>query len=99
MRSADFACDASAAFPLDQPAEQVLGRATWRIPVVGKSIIGVVNPGVTLTDEDRRRRRGGLIRVYTAQPSALRLEGKSDEAALDILQRNLIEHLPPAPNS
>src|SRR5260370_1109784 len=99
MRSAGLGCDGSAGFLVDQRAEQVLGRATWRIPVVGKSIIGVVNPGVTLTDEDRRRRRGGLIRVYTGQPSALRLEGKSDEAALDILQRDLIELFPAAANS
>ena len=90
----DFAMDASAAFLLGRSAESVVGPSVWRVPVVGRTIIGIVNPGVSLSAAERSSRRGGLIRVYLGQPSARRLQGESDEHTLDILQRELTELFP-----
>lgn len=85
----DYASQTSAAFLLDTPSEQWMGRGVWRVPIAGHRACAVTDPTFFYSDDDKRRSGQGLLRVYTGDLASKDLQALSRDAAIDELRRDL----------
>ena len=90
----DYVPLSTAAFLHTGSTESLMGEGVWRVLVVGRRIIGIVNPTLTFPKEVKERTGQGLIRVQTVGPVSDELMELDDEDAKELLLGELEEILP-----
>jgi oxygen-dependent protoporphyrinogen oxidase len=91
LSKTDFVATTSAAFLLKERPETFLGEGVWRVPVVGKRIVSVTNPSLTVPREHTSQ---GLLRVYCGDQVARELMQLPAEEGLGLLGDELTSIFP-----
>ena len=86
----------SAAMLVDKPSEYFFGNGVWRVPVVGKTTIGIGDPTFTFSDDMKREDGRGLIRLYAGDEGSQMLQQLPDDEALDVFEQDLYDIFPSA---
>jgi oxygen-dependent protoporphyrinogen oxidase len=94
LAQCEYGAMSSAAFLVDRPSERFLGKGVWRIPVVGKKIIGISDPTYTFSAELKRDDGRGLIRLYAGNDASQELMRMSDEEAFEVFESDLFDIFP-----
>ncbi|RVA16339.1 hypothetical protein EN935_37595, partial [Mesorhizobium sp. M7D.F.Ca.US.004.03.1.1] len=95
LQAIDYAEDASVAFSLSRPATDFLPHGIWRLPVVGRGMIGLCN-AEHASPPDQPRRIAGMIRGYTGHDTAHLLRNMAGEDRHAFLLADLDAILPGA---
>lgn len=94
LAQCEYGAMTSAAFLLDRPSEHFLGEGVWRIPVAGKTTIGISDPTYTFPDQMKQEDGRGLLRTYTGNHGSQMLQKMSDDEALNVLEEDLFDIFP-----
>jgi monoamine oxidase len=94
LSQCEYGAMSSAAFLVDRPSEHFLGEGIWRIPVVGKKIIGISDPTYTFPAEMKRKDGRGLIRLYAGNAASEKLQEMPDDESLAIFEEELVDVFP-----
>ncbi|GEM_PF-1139060 len=96
LAQCEYGAMSSAAFLVDRPSEYFLGEGVWRIPVVGKKIIGVSDPTYTFSPALKQEDGRGLIRLYAGNDASKKLQEMPDDESLAIFESELVDVFPEA---
>ena len=99
LAQCEYGAMSSAAFLVDKPSEYFFGEGVWRVPVVGKTTIGISDPTFTFTEALKQEDGRGLIRLYAGNGGSQMLQKMSDDEALDVFEEDLFDIFPSARNS
>ncbi|NQW18866.1 MAG: FAD-dependent oxidoreductase [Chloroflexi bacterium] len=94
LAQCEYGAMSSAAFLVDKPSEHFLGKGIWRIPVVGKRIIGISDPTYTFSAQMKQEDGRGLIRLYAGNEASEKLQEMPDDESLAIFEEELVEVFP-----